>query len=464
MRNVFHLCASLLIPLGTGCAHLNVDMPQERLSTSDEFSAADADKPKDGSGSLLKVPTPPSATESLPLAANGASLGRTERPMVLNAEGDSLERAPVEASIGSKLLEPEANTSGTRLSKTFPGSSGMNIAPIASPPPIIAGAAVPAIKKDLEKAAGSVERKTEASHGSVAAGNPSVPGQRLEPLVGQIVGLTNGGLVLTDAMGHVLRPRPGALGFRFRAGEAYLQGSDGHQLMVVRQPVGQTCLIEDAKDRSEGQSIRCFSEGDTQAPPVEPVMRDCFQVATRGSAFTLGYQLNGVWQRLVDVAMDPVGIERQQHKTYVNGKLLLEAIIHLPLITPVAQVEWLNFSGGSEAGGGLQRTGRSGGMPLDLRVGESRSFSVTESVQDAGQPQARVTAQEQRIKLVSIGALDTQAGRFPLTCHIEETSSSRKRPTQSWYAPGYGVVKTEVRLADNAVRTLEAIEIQQPPY
>lgn len=435
MRKVFHLCVSLLIPLGAGCAHLNVGVPQEEFSTTDESSAVDH-----------------------------ASVSLTERPMVLNAEGISFESAPVEGSIGSKSLAHEAATAGNRMSKKVSGSSSMNGAEMASPPQTTLSAVVPVETTNLLKASEEVERKAEARHGSATAGNPPVPGRGLKTLGGQIFGLTSGGLVLTDAVGHVLRPGPGALDFRFRAGEAYLQDSDNHQLMVVRQPVGQTCRIEDVWERPEGHIIRCFNEDDTQAPPVEPVMRDCFQVATRGSAFTLGYRLNGVWQPHVDVAMDPVGIERQQHKTYVNGKLLLEAIIHLPLAAPVAQVEWLNFSGGPEAGTGMQRTGRGGGMPLDLRVGESRSFTVTESVQDSGQPQARVTNQEQRIKLVAIGALDTQAGRFPLTCHVEEVSSDSTRPTQSWYAPGYGVVKTEVQLANNEVRTLEVIEIQQPPY
>ena len=283
----------------------------------------------------------------------------------------------------------------------------------------------------------------------------------LKPLRGTIAGLSKAGLVLTDAMGNLLRPKPGDNSFAFRNGEAYLRTNDGHQLIIVRQPLAQTCQIEADMQGSYGYTVRCTeTQSAAEAAPKSPVMRDCFQITSRGSAFTLGYLSKGAWVPYAEVTMDPVGIDRLQHKTYIDGALAIEAIIHLPLVTPVAIIEWLSFKG-IISGDATQRTGKSGGMPLDLKLGETRSFTVTASNQDASQAQAKVNAVEQRVTLLEIGPLETQAGRFTLACHLEEGSAAAKNLNKSWYVPGYGIVKTDVIAPGGARLTIEAIEIQQ---
>ena len=280
-------------------------------------------------------------------------------------------------------------------------------------------------------------------------------------LRGDIFGLNSAGLVISDALGNVLRPKGGATVFQFRGEAAARHAGEGHRLIIVRQPIGQTCHIEGRLASHGTDDIRCHDASDTKPPEAKPTMRECFQVTARGAAFSLGYRRYNRWQRYADVATDPVGIDRQQHKTYIGGRIVLEAIIHFPLVAPIANIEWLSFKGG--ASNALVLSGKTGGMPLDLKAGESRSFDVIALAQEANQAHARLTTSEHRVKLMAIGPLNTRGGHFPLTCHLEEGFVGSKTTRNSWYAPGYGTVKTDFEMPDGSVRTVEVIEIQQAP-
>jgi hypothetical protein len=370
----------------------------------------------------------------------------------LNAEGDSLQGASMESG------------------STLPNSNDKPIEPASSEMQKFEALKAVTEERAQETDGGDETEPTLKTKGiSESVGEKqeskaeTLPSQGLQNLQGSISGLTKPGLVLTDAIGNLVRPQPEATEFQFKEGQAYLTNEDSHQLIIVRQPVGQRCTVLKRSTIQSSYAISCGAPEYSVNHSEEKVMRDCFQIASRGAAFTLGYREDSKWKPFADVSLEPIGVDRQQHKTYVQGRVVLESIIHLPLVAPVANIEWLNFDPGLEGGGASQRSSKAGGMPLDLKVGESRSYTVTSSIQLPELAQAKVTAVEQVVKLLAIGELRTEAGIFPLVCQMEEFARGEPAGVQSWYAPGYGIVKTTIHLPGNKLRTLEAIEIQQRP-
>ena len=282
MRNVLHLSAWLLIPLGAGCAHTIVDERPQMPSSADAPRATHADNPKDAPGGLVNALATPSTVES-PSADSkyawepqqitpDARAGKNDRSVVLNAEGDGSISAAVEPLMEKMAREVQTNTPGARFSMTISGRPSGDIGPGVGLTPTVARARAPAVDSGTPKNAEGVDIDVEVSPGEGTAGTPSrsASAQRVKPLRGQIFGLTNDGLVLTDALGQVLRPRPGEAEFRFRSGEAYFPDRKSHQLMVVRQPVGQTCQIESVKERADSAIIRCFRASGKPSVSVRP--------------------------------------------------------------------------------------------------------------------------------------------------------------------------------------------------
>lgn len=289
----------------------------------------------------------------------------------------------------------------------------------------------------------------------------------LRALAGRIEGLTSPGLVLTDGMGRVVRPVAGSAHFAFYGGQPYVKSDDTVQLMVARQPSGQSCSVT-AED-GEGQLhsplvVRC--EPTSTEPPS---MRDCFRVFTQGATFTLGRKTGDQWEPYAEVTMDPVGYQRLHHRTLLNqGRVMFESITLLEDDPPRAMVE-LMVSGGEAPDERVRTVGKWGGMPLDLAVGEARGYTVIVQRHAGGKGDTGKTESMKKVvSLVGMGPLETQAGRFPLVCHLVErvTTGGRERVWASWYAPGYGPIRLEATGggASGAVEeTLEVLEVRRRP-
>lgn len=417
-------------------------------------------------GSLRgREPATPVERPSLPIDKENASAQK------VNAEGDALKMESIEHHSVASQVRVEGGEGGARLrGVSSEGYAERRQATSASEQPAISPS--PSDVKQRTSGAGSkgarsvesvVRSETIADPADSFKGNDS---QSLKPLRGPITGLTQAGLVLTDSIGNVIRPKPGANMFEFRGGDAYLGPDEEYQLIIARQPLMESCRVQVSKQGPPANAILCAPGQNSTVSYPPATMRDCFRVKARGAAFSLGYKhpLDGksAWHSYADVATSPVGVTRQQHKTFVDGALILEAITHISLATSMVSIEWLRFSGGVEAAA-FRRIGMAGGMPLDLEIGETRNFTVTSSNKKENEAQARVASVEHRVKLVSIGPLATQAGHFELTCHIEEWSADSGHTNNSWYAPGYGAIKTEVRLPAGSRRALEVIDIQQRP-
>lgn len=278
------------------------------------------------------------------------------------------------------------------------------------------------------------------------------------PLKGRIVGLNAPGLVLSDGQGNVLRPPGNATEFQFPEGEAFAQPFDQAQL-VVRQPLGQVCRVAVSGAGADGYEVRCQGAKAPVSASMAPRMRDCFLVSLRGAAFNLVRNGSNGVEHYADVSLDPVGPDRQHHRTLLNGRLALEAITFFPMQASIAQVEWLALY---DASGAVVHSsqGLSGGMPLDLEIGEERAYNVTVLTQQYGEPYAQLRATRRQVKLLDIGQLNTRAGLFPLTCRLRETNVEGGVATEVWYAPGYGPVKMQVL---EAGEWLEVLEIKQLP-
>ena len=286
----------------------------------------------------------------------------------------------------------------------------------------------------------------------------SQPGNKT--LKGRIDGLSASGLVLSDSLGNVLRPAATATEFQFRDGEAYLAPGDTYQLLVVRQPLGQKCAVHSVPADEPGeQQVVCETTGSVSWSPQAAHMRDCFRVPLRGAAFSLGRIGPAGPEVLAEVTLDPIGTDRQQHRTFVKGHLALEAITYFPMHASQAQIEWVSLRD-PQGVVTSTRQGLSGGMPLDLEVGEERSFNVTVLIQQAGQLSAKPHALRRQIKLLDMGPLTTPGGHFPLACHLQEINAEGDAGSEVWYAPGYGPVKTQ---GTAPAETLEVLEIQQRP-
>lgn len=288
----------------------------------------------------------------------------------------------------------------------------------------------------------------------------------LRALAGRIEGLTSPGLVLTDGMGRVVRPVAGSAHFAFHGGQPYVKSDDTVQLMVARQPSGQSCSVvaEDGEERLHAPLvIRCES---TSTEPAS--MRDCFRVFTQGAAFTLGRKVGDRWEPYAEVTMDPVGFQRLHHRTLLNqGRVMLESITLLEDDPPRAMVE-LMVSGDETPDGRVRTVGKWGGMPLNLVVGEERSYTVIVQRHVGEQGGAGKTeSMKKTVSLAGMGPLETQAGRFPLACHLVErfTTGGRERVWTSWYAPGYGPIRMVASggASGAAEETLEILQIRQRP-
>ena len=288
----------------------------------------------------------------------------------------------------------------------------------------------------------------------------------LRSLVGRIAGLDSHGLTLMDGLGTVVRPFAGAKEFAFKDGQPYIRPDEQVQLSVARQPVGQTCRVsaEGGDDQSDTQQALVVCVTVPQSPMI---MRDCFQVLSSGASFTLGRKVDGVWLPFADVTMDPVGSNRLHHRTLIDGKVVLETITYLPDDRPRAIVEM--HSGDSAVSGQvLDASSKQDGMPLDLAVGEERSYSVIDSRHPARPTNALGRSSQRRwVKFLGVGPLETRAGRFPMTCHLRERSEAPEA-TQAWdvwYAPGYGPVRIQA-MTESGVPpsfSLEVTEIQRRP-
>ncbi|MDR2127908.1 MAG: hypothetical protein LBP52_02420 [Burkholderiaceae bacterium] len=292
----------------------------------------------------------------------------------------------------------------------------------------------------------------------------------LRALNGRIEGLTGQGLVLTDALGNVVRPVAGARQFTFRGGQPYIQPDDPVHLIIVKQPAGQACAV--ATEAGQPRPlIRCAPTRAKTAKKPPPAMRDCFQVFTQqGAVFTLGRKVKNQWEPYAQVTMDSLGAQRLHHRTFLlpEGRqaAAFESITLLqaqPL--PQAMVELMLSSEGEGSQGERTRSvGKWGAMPLDLRVGEERRYTVI--VQSAGADGvSRTESLKKTVRLARIGPLKTRAGSFALTCHLVEraTIHGRQHIWQTWYAPGYGPVRLTGRAPGILNESFEALEIHQSP-
>jgi hypothetical protein len=123
---------------------------------------------------------------------------------------------------------------------------------------------------------------------------------------------------------------------------------------------------------------------------------------------------------------------------------------------------------GAALGGQLaQSTGDQEGMPLDLAVGEERSYAI-ESQKPSRSGQASASKVQRRwVKLLGVGPLDTRVGRFPLACHLQEWGDASGGDLQVWdvwYVPGYGPVRVlSATGAGGSAFSLEVTEILRRP-
>ena len=285
-------------------------------------------------------------------------------------------------------------------------------------------------------------------------------------LVGKIEGLESHGLVLTDGQGNLLRPHAGAKEFQFLGGKSEIDALDNIQLKVARQPIGQTCRIAhefaQVRDSKLQSTVACVNG------PLKPTsMRDCFRVPSSGSTYRLGQMVDAKWTPFAEVTMDPIGVNRMHHRTLKNGRLVLESITHFPEDRPWAVIEILAGSA-VKATQISERSEKVEGIPLDLAIGEERHYVAANFEQALQPPKLTRASAPRRLKLVSIGPLETQAGRFLATCHLQERYINENGSTELWdvwYAPGYGPVRIQESDADGRPTRLrlEAIEILRSP-
>ena len=282
-------------------------------------------------------------------------------------------------------------------------------------------------------------------------------------LRGRIRGLSSPGLVLIDALGNILRPPSGATEYQFDVGTSPAPTLDRNTVTVVRHPRGQECFVRSVAagmDRPGTASYDIDCLGRSERPP-RLSMQDCFRLSTRGSSFSLGYldEKRRV-VRYADVSLEPIGAERQHHRTFVGGRLLLEAIIRYPLTEPVAEVEWLRFYGQVAPSDSWVRHGKSGGMPLDLVVGEERTYSVLSTQQGVNQPHGKLSSTNRVVKLVEVAPLTTHGFHFPVACRMEDGPADLPARNEVWYAPGYGPVKIGGD-REKGRPVMEVVEVQQ---
>jgi hypothetical protein len=141
----------------------------------------------------------------------------------------------------------------------------------------------------------------------------------------------------------------------------------------------------------------------------------------------------------------------------------MESIVHYPVLQPRALLEMLWISPHPE-GAVVRIEGLSGGMPLDMAIGDKTAYEVAVSESASGQPSPRLHMLRYEVELIHIGPLETQAAVFPLTCHVRERNLDNGSMSETWFAPGFGPIRTRVRDRTGAeVGALELLEIQHGP-
>ncbi len=283
---------------------------------------------------------------------------------------------------------------------------------------------------------------------------------------GQIEGLRSDGLLLTDGGGGFARPRANDHGFRLASALPAVSHPLEVSLSIVRQPLAQRCLVEKGPDGNGVNAlVRCNGLDSKHADhriAEKPTLRDCFAPQLRGSAYTLAWTSQDGMQRVLDVTLDPVGIERLHHRILEGTKPLMESIARYPVQEPRAMLEMLWISPGPE-GAAVRIEGLSGGMPLNLASGDKTTYEIAVGETVSGQlaPHRLLRYEAQ---LIAIGPLETPVAVFPLTCHLREHNLANGLLSDTWFAPGFGPIRTRVRNREGAeVAVVELLEIHQRP-
>lgn len=296
---------------------------------------------------------------------------------------------------------------------------------------------------------------------------PSRPHSGTGVISGQIDGLRSDGLLLTDGAGGFARPRANQQGFRFTIPSLAVPHLSKFPLSIVRQPMAQRCQIEKGPDGNGVNAlVRCSELAAMHADhrSVEkPTLRDCFAPQVRGSAYALGWTSQDGVQRVLDVTLDPIGIERYHHRAHEGTKPLMESIVRYPVREPRAVLEMLWISPKPE-GAAVRIEGLSGGMPLDMASGERSTYEIEVSQTVSGQLEPQVRRFRYEAQLITIGPLETPAAVFPLTCHVKEHNLAHGLLSDTWFAPGFGPIRTRVREPEGSeVIAMEILEIHQHP-
>lgn len=284
---------------------------------------------------------------------------------------------------------------------------------------------------------------------------------------GRIERLRSDGLLLIDGAGGFVRPRANEQRFRFISPSLAVPQLSELRLSIVRQPMAQRCRIENGPDGNGVNAlVRCNdldSKHADQRMVEKPTLRDCFAPQMRGSAYTLGWTSQDGVQRVLDVTLDPVGIERHHRRVHEGAKPLMESIVRYPVHEPRAVLELLWISPKPE-GATVRIEGLSGGMPLDLASGDRSTYEIEVSQTVLGQLAPKVRRFRYEAQLITIGPLETPVAVFPLTCHVKEHNLANGLLSDTWFAPGFGPIRTRVREPEGfEVIALEILEIHQHP-
>lgn len=289
----------------------------------------------------------------------------------------------------------------------------------------------------------------------------------LRPFVGTIAGLSSNGLVLTDGKGTLVAPAALARSFAFAEGRPYLSDGEVPFLQVVSQPEGLHCRVQ-ARAMPEGvalQGVECAAASAVESPVYKATLRDCFAVMPRGSEFELGQVTNGKLIPYATVTVEPWGASFQHHRTVRDGAILLDAIVRFPEGGREVILDRL-ITGNPGSRVRRQVQGKSGAMPLDVGVGERREFELVFVHSRVGdEAPSHVEHSARSVELKAVGPLETPGGKFPLVCHMKETKRVDNRVVawETWYAPGYGPVRTVFPVAGGGNRELVVTRVIRSP-
>lgn len=290
-------------------------------------------------------------------------------------------------------------------------------------------------------------------------------GPDISSVSGRIEGLRSDGLILTVGGGRFARPRANDKGFQFTPTSAHHPWAVS--LAVVRQPMAQRCRVEKSPDVNGANAlVQCNelnSDHSARLGAEKLTLRDCFAPQLLGADFTMAWASPDGAQRVLNVTLDPIGIDRLHHRVHEGTKPLMESIVRHPVQQPLALLEMLWISPHPE-GAAVRIEGLSGGMPLDLAVGSKAVYEVALNERASGQPSPKLRVLRYEVELIHIGPLQTQAAVFPFTCHVRERNLASGSMSEIWFAPGFGPIRTRVRDRTGAeMGALELLEIRHAP-